>query len=29
MQLPAGKQHHDEYFGDTEVYYNIVDLEIP
>ncbi|HEJ3722033.1 TPA: protein-disulfide reductase DsbD [Pseudomonas aeruginosa] len=29
VQLPAGKQHHDEYFGDTEVYYNIVDLEIP
>ena len=29
VQLPAGKQHHDEYFGDTGVYYNIVDLEIP
>ena len=29
VQLPAGKQHHDEYFGDTEVYYNIVDLKIP
>ncbi|MFO5718727.1 protein-disulfide reductase DsbD domain-containing protein, partial [Klebsiella pneumoniae] len=29
VQLPAGKQHHDENFGDTEVYYNIVVLEIP
>ncbi|MBO3276929.1 protein-disulfide reductase DsbD [Pseudomonas schmalbachii] len=29
VQLPPGKKHHDEYFGDTEVYYAITDIEVP
>ncbi|HYQ38704.1 MAG TPA: protein-disulfide reductase DsbD [Pseudomonas sp.] len=27
--LPAGKPKHDEYFGDVEVYYGVIDLEVP
>ncbi|MCL2912413.1 protein-disulfide reductase DsbD [Shewanella corallii] len=26
VQLPAGKMHHDEYFGEQEVYYTYVDI---
>ncbi|MCY1275163.1 Thiol:disulfide interchange protein DsbD [compost metagenome] len=29
VQLPPGKKHHDEYFGDSEVYYAITDIEVP
>ncbi len=28
-QLPAGKPKHDEYFGDVEVYYGVVELTVP
>ncbi|MFF7707725.1 protein-disulfide reductase DsbD [Pseudomonas sp. NPDC007930] len=28
-QLPAGERKHDEYFGDVEVYHNIVDVTLP
>ncbi|MBD1554345.1 protein-disulfide reductase DsbD [Pseudomonas typographi] len=28
-QLPAGEAKHDEYFGDVEVYHNIVDVTLP
>jgi len=28
-KLPSGERKHDEYFGDVEVYHNIVDVEIP
>ncbi|WP_263264992.1 protein-disulfide reductase DsbD [Pseudomonas sp. RIT-PI-S] len=27
--LPTGERKHDEYFGDVEVYHNILDVEIP
>ncbi|GLS83328.1 protein-disulfide reductase DsbD [Paraferrimonas haliotis] len=27
--LPEGKMHHDEYFGEQEVYYNQVSFQIP
>lgn len=27
--LPPGKAKHDEYFGDVEVYYGVVDFEVP
>ncbi|MFZ5957076.1 protein-disulfide reductase DsbD [Pseudomonas knackmussii] len=29
VQLPAGKAHHDEYFGDSQVYYAITDVKVP
>ena len=29
LQLPAGKHKQDEYFGDVEVYYGVLDLELP
>lgn len=29
LQLPAGKHKQDEYFGDVEVYYDVLDLEVP
>ncbi len=29
VRLPPGKQHHDDYFGDTVVYYAITDLDVP
>lgn len=29
VNLPAGEQKHDEYFGDVEVYHGIVDVDIP
>ena len=29
LQLPAGELKHDEYFGEVEVYYGIVELSIP
>ncbi len=29
INLPAGEQKHDEYFGDVEVYHGIVDVDIP
>nr|WP_294974419.1 protein-disulfide reductase DsbD [uncultured Pseudomonas sp.] len=29
VKLPPGKQHHDDYFGDTIVYYAITDLDVP
>ncbi len=29
LQLPAGKHKQDEFFGDVEVYYGILDLQIP
>lgn len=29
VKLPPGKQHHDEYFGDTVVYYAITDIDVP
>ncbi len=29
VKLPPGKQHHDDYFGDTVVYYAITDIDIP
>jgi len=28
-QLPAGERKHDEYFGDVEVYHNILDVDVP
>lgn len=28
-QMPAGEQKTDEYFGDVEVYHNIVDVDLP
>ena len=28
-QLPAGEQKTDEYFGEVEVYYGILDIELP
>jgi len=28
IELPQGKNHHDEYFGDQEVYYSFVDIPI-
>ncbi len=28
-QLPAGKPHHDEYFGDSEVYREVLDVNVP
>ena len=27
--LPAGQAKHDEYFGDVEVYYEVLDVEVP
>jgi thiol:disulfide interchange protein DsbD len=27
--LPAGKAKHDEYFGDVEVYHEVLDVEVP
>ncbi|WP_394234864.1 protein-disulfide reductase DsbD [Pseudomonas anguilliseptica] len=27
--LPPGKAKHDEYFGDVEVYYEVLDVEVP
>ncbi len=27
-QLPAGEAKHDEYFGDVEVYYGVLDIEL-
>ncbi|GGM03894.1 thiol:disulfide interchange protein DsbD 1 [Pseudomonas asuensis] len=27
--LPAGESKHDEWFGDVQVYHNVVDVEIP
>jgi thiol:disulfide interchange protein DsbD len=27
--LPAGKRKHDEYFGDTEVYYGVLEATLP
>ncbi|EIK53092.1 thiol:disulfide interchange protein precursor [Stutzerimonas stutzeri TS44] len=29
VQLPAGKQKTDDYFGDVEVYYGVLDIEVP
>ena len=29
LQLPAGQSKHDEFFGDTEVYYGVVDVHVP
>ena len=29
LQLPKGKPKHDEYFGDTEVYYEILEASLP
>lgn len=29
LHLPAGKHKQDEYFGDVEVYYGVLDLEVP
>ncbi|MDD0977407.1 protein-disulfide reductase DsbD [Pseudomonas fontis] len=28
-QLPAGEAKHDEFFGDVQVYHNIVDIDLP
>lgn len=28
-QLPAGEAKHDEYFGDVEVYYGVLDIRVP
>lgn len=28
-QLPEGQHKHDEYFGDVEVYHNVVDVTLP
>lgn len=28
-QLPAGEQKTDDYFGDVEVYYGVLDIELP
>ncbi|VVN13592.1 Thiol:disulfide interchange protein DsbD [Pseudomonas fluorescens] len=28
-QLPKGEQKHDEYFGDVEVYHEIIEVELP
>ena len=29
LQLPKGKAKHDEYFGDTEVYYEVLEASLP
>lgn len=29
LQLPKGKPKHDEYFGDTEVYYEVLEASLP
>ena len=29
VQLPPGKPHHDDYFGDSQVYYAITDVKVP
>ncbi|SDI04471.1 protein-disulfide reductase DsbD [Pseudomonas panipatensis] len=29
VRLPEGKAHHDEYFGDSQVYYAITDVQVP
>lgn len=29
VQLPEGKAHHDDYFGDTQVFYAITDVRVP
>lgn len=29
VQLPEGKQKHDEYFGDVEVYYEVLEATLP
>jgi thiol:disulfide interchange protein DsbD len=29
LELPRGKVKHDEYFGDTQVYYEILDARVP
>jgi thiol:disulfide interchange protein DsbD len=29
INLPAGKLKHDEYFGDTQVYYEVIDARLP
>jgi thiol:disulfide interchange protein DsbD len=29
LQLPKGKSKHDEYFGDTEVYYEVLEASLP
>jgi thiol:disulfide interchange protein DsbD len=29
LQLPKGKSKHDEYFGDTEVYYEVLEGSLP
>ena len=29
LQLPQGKSKHDEYFGDTEVYYEVLEGSLP
>lgn len=29
VELPAGKVKHDEYFGDTQVYYEVLDAQVP
>jgi thiol:disulfide interchange protein DsbD len=29
LQLPEGKPKHDEYFGDTEVYYEVLEASLP
>jgi thiol:disulfide interchange protein DsbD len=29
LQLPKGKPKHDEYFGDTEVYYEVIEASLP
>ena len=29
LQLPQGKPKHDEYFGDTEVYYEVLEASLP
>ncbi|KAF1053946.1 MAG: Thiol:disulfide interchange protein DsbD [Stenotrophomonas maltophilia] len=29
VELPAGQGHHDEYFGDSQVYYAITDVDVP
>ena len=28
-RLPSGERKHDEYFGDVEVYHNILDVDLP
>jgi thiol:disulfide interchange protein DsbD len=29
IELPAGKLKHDDYFGDTQVYYEVIDARLP